>query len=68
MKYGRIINAVVIETFTPPAGFTIADCFHPDVGFVEVPDDVEPSWLVNEDGTFSAPPQPPVEPETPPAA
>ena len=62
MKYGRIINAVVVETFTPPAGFTISDCFHPDVGFVEIPDDVEAGWLVAEDGTFSAPPAPEEQP------
>jgi len=67
MKYARIISSVVVETFTPPAGVSIADCFHPSLVFEPIPDDVEAGWLVAEDGSFSAPPAPEPEPvvETP---
>jgi hypothetical protein len=58
MKYARIISNVVVETFTPPAGVSIADCFHPSLVFEPIPDDVEAGWLVAEDGSFSSPPAP----------
>lgn len=68
MKFARIgSDNVVIETFVPPEGFGLADCFHPDIAsqFVEVPAEVEASWTKQEDGSFVAPPPPP-EPEVAP--
>lgn len=44
MKYGRFINGILVEVFTPPSGVKIEDCFHPDVGFEEIPPDVEIGW------------------------
>lgn len=58
MKYARISsNNTVIETFTPPTGFSVADCFHPSIAsqFVEVPDAVEANWIKQGDGSFIAP-------------
>lgn len=58
MKYARILsNNTVIETFTPPTGFSLADCFHPSIAsqFVEVSDGVEANWVKQGDGSFSAP-------------
>jgi hypothetical protein len=65
MKYARIVSNSVQEVFTPPDGFTIEECFHPDVVklFEPVPDEVDVGWLKNPDGTFSAPPV--VEPPAP---
>lgn len=31
MKYARFVNDIAVEFFTPPEGFTIEQCFHPDV-------------------------------------
>lgn len=67
MKYGRIVEGVVAETFTPPAGVKITDCFHPSLVFIPVDSDVEAGWIQNEDGTFSAPPPPEPAPEEPAA-
>ncbi|MFM0141719.1 hypothetical protein [Paraburkholderia sp. RL18-085-BIA-A] len=41
--YARIKNNTAVEVFVPPAGFTLADCFHADVAplFAEVPDGTE---------------------------
>lgn len=57
MKYGRLENNIVLEVFTPPEGFTLAECFHPVIvaQFVEVPQNVEALWVRGEDGTFSEP-------------
>lgn len=61
MKYARVIDSVVQEVFTPPAGFTLQECFHPDlvIQFEPCPEEVEGGWLKQEDGTFIAPPTPP---------
>lgn len=60
--YALIQNGAVAELFTPPAGFTLAACFHPDVAaqFIAVPQDVTPAqgWTYN-GGAFAAPPPPP---------
>ena len=68
MKYARILNSLVYEVFTPPAGFVLADCFTPQVValFEPCPDYVEQNWIKQEDGSFMAPPPPP-EPVEPPA-
>lgn len=44
MKYGRFINGILVETFIPPEGVKIEDCFHPDVGFEAIPSDAEVGW------------------------
>lgn len=60
MKYARIIDTLVIETFTPPAGVPIEECFTPEIvaQFKPVPDEVEQNWTEQEDGTFLVPPPP----------
>lgn len=60
MKYARITNNLVIETFTPPANVPIEECFTPEIvaQFEPVPDEVEQNWIKQEDGTFVAPPSP----------
>lgn len=58
MKYARFNESgIALETFTPPEGFSISDCFVPDIAaqFEPVPDDLQ----AND-------PRPVVE-ETPPA-
>ncbi len=63
LNYARIVNATIVELFTPPDGFTIDDCFHPDVAstFVVIPDGIDPAPGWTYDGTF-APPLPPAPP------
>ena len=60
----RISDGVVIEVLKPIDGFSVADCFHPDILADCVPcgDDVQPDWIVTEDG-FAAPEVEPVAPE-----
>lgn len=57
--YALVQNGVVIELYTPPAGYTIAQCFPASLAsqFIAVPSGVTPSqgWLYS-NGTFSAPP------------
>lgn len=67
MKMARIIDGVVNTVIVPIDGFTIEDCFHPDVLalYVTVADDVQPGWILTEDG-FAAP-EPEPEEEAPPA-
>lgn len=71
MKYARLsTDNRVLETFSPLAGFSIADCFHPTIAqqFVEAPDEVEQNWIKQTDGSFVAPPLPPIaSPEVPDA-
>lgn len=31
MKYARFVDNVVVEIFVPQGGFSIEQCFHPDV-------------------------------------
>jgi hypothetical protein len=67
MKYARVSDQnIVIEVFTPPSGFGIADCFYPSIAqeFEACPDQVDQNWLKQEDGSFTAPVNP-EEPETP---
>jgi hypothetical protein len=65
MKYARIINSTAVDVATDPA-----TQFHPSLAaeFVEVPDEVERGWTVNESGVWSAPapaPEPEPQPERP---
>ena len=44
MKYARIdSNNVVVETFVPPAGVSISECFTPEIVsmFLECPENIE---------------------------
>jgi hypothetical protein len=72
MNYARLSTEnTVIEVFTPPEGFTIEDCFTPQVVamFESCPDNVEQNWIKQADGTYVAPtpaPEPPTEAPTEP--
>ena len=57
MKYARIINSIVQETFFQPSGFTLDECFTPEIAktFEQCPDTVEAGHIKNSDGTFSIP-------------
>jgi hypothetical protein len=57
MKYARIVDEIAIETFEPPEGVQIEDCFHPSLvaQFVQVPDEVVANSVRNEDGTWTLP-------------
>lgn len=52
MKYARIINESAVDIATDPAAQ-----YHPDIAaqFVEVPDEVQQGWVLDDDGTWSAP-------------
>jgi len=55
MKYARLSSEkIVIETFVPMQGFTIDQCFHPDIAsqFIPVPDEVEQDWIQQSNGVF----------------
>jgi len=56
MKYARVHNNVVVEILTPVDGFSIEDCFHPDIldKTITVGSDVEQGWFVNSDGSVTA--------------
>lgn len=56
MKYARVINNTVVEVYEPLAGFTIDQCFTPEVAaqFIECPTMTQPSWSCI-DGVFSEP-------------
>jgi hypothetical protein len=57
MKYARIIDNIVQDTFVPQPGFTIEESFHADVAalYVAVSDEVDHLWKRHNDGSFSAP-------------
>ena len=75
-KFARIIDGVVSDFIAPLEGFTIEQCFHPDIlaMYIQVDDEVQAGWVVTEDGIVD--PNPPEEvpaeeapaEETPPAA
>lgn len=56
MKYARVNGTDVIEICTPIDGFTIDQCFHPDIVAQLIPclDEVTPEWTYV-DGEFVAP-------------
>lgn len=57
MKYARIVDNTVYETFTPPIGVDISECFTPELvaQFIECPDNVEHNWIY--DGTVFEEPE-----------
>lgn len=68
MKMARIIDDVVSDVIVPIEGFTIEECFHLDVlaQYVSVADDVQPGWIVTENGIVDPnAPEPEPEPEVP---
>ena len=64
MKTARIVNNKVVEILVPITGFRIEDCFHPEIlaACEQVEDDVQPTWIKQEDGSFAAPPEEPSAP------
>ena len=64
MKTARIQNSVVAEILVPVEGFTIDQCFHPEIlaACEQVEDEVQPTWVKQEDGSFAAPPEEPSAP------
>jgi hypothetical protein len=60
MKTARIQNNKVVEILLPIAGFTVDQCFHPDILATceQVEDAVQVHWVKQEDGSFAAPPEP----------
>lgn len=60
MKYARVVDTTVQEVFTAPQGFSVDECFTPELvaQFELCPDEVQGGWLKLEDGTFTAPPLP----------
>ena len=70
MAYARIQGNTVAEIVKPVDGFSIQQCFHPDLLkiIINCPDDVQAGWSYDaETGAFTAPPEPeaPAEPEAP---
>jgi hypothetical protein len=65
MKTARIQNNKVVEILVPVAGFTIDQCFHPEIlaACEQIEDDVQPTWVKQEDGSFAAPVEPEPTPE-----
>ncbi len=57
MNYARMDGDMAVEVFTPPAGFPIAECFHPEVAvmFTEVPDNVTVGSTIDAQGNWTAP-------------
>jgi len=63
-KYAHVIDNIVVEVFTPPSGFSINDCFHSDLTWVQcdTPSGVGYGWSATQSNgawTFSPPPAPP---------
>jgi len=69
MKYARVNGTDVFEICTPIAGFTIDQCYHPDIVAQLIPcaDEVTPEWTYV-DGVFVTPVvEEQIVEETPPA-
>jgi hypothetical protein len=63
MKMARITDGIVGDVIVPIDGFTIEECFHPDLlaQYVSVDDDVQSGWIVTEDGIVAPEPEAPAE-------
>ena len=62
MKYARIVDSIAVEVFTPPEGFTLAECFTAELvaQFAPCSEEVEAGWIEQENGSFNPPaPTPP---------
>lgn len=59
----RITDGVVGDVIVPIQGFRIEECFHPDLlaQYVAVSGDVQPGWIVTEDGIVAPEPEAPAE-------
>lgn len=59
----RITDGVVGDVIVPIDGFKIEECFHPDLlaQYVAVDGDVQPGWIVTEDGIVAPEPEAPAE-------
>ena len=58
MKHARVINNTVVEIFDVPNGFSIEDCFHPDLvnHFYPCNGDVDFDWTYDTaTGNFTKP-------------
>ena len=62
-KMARITDGIVGDVIVPIDGFRIEECFHPDVlaMYVAVDGDVQPGWIVTEDGIVPPEPEAPAE-------
>jgi hypothetical protein len=62
-KMARITDGVVGDVIVPIQGFRIEECFHPDLLalYVTVADEVQPGWIVTEDGIVPPEPDAPAE-------
>lgn len=51
-KMARIFDGVIGDVIVPLEGFAIEECFHPGVlaQYTPVADDVQPGWIVTENG------------------
>ena len=71
-KMARIVDGIVGDVIVPVEGFTIEECFHPDIlaMYTLVADEVQPGWVVTEGGIVPPAPAPAEEApaDTPPAA
>lgn len=67
-KYARIENSTAVEIFTPPEGFSLADCFTPEIAalFTPCPDDVTEGSTVDGDDNWTIAPEPGPAPEPAP--
>lgn len=64
MKYGRVVDNVIVEIVEPINGFTIYESFHPLIveTLVPLPDLAEIGWVKQDDLTYVSPTQVTVEP------
>lgn len=62
-KMARIVDGVVVDVLVPLEGFTIEECFHPDLlaQYIPVTDDVQAGWILTEDGLADPEAEAPVE-------
>jgi hypothetical protein len=61
MTYARILGNTVLEVVKPIEGFSIEQCFHPDLikNMVQCPADVQAGWSYDsETNAFTAPAEP----------
>lgn len=54
-KMARIVDGVVVDVLVPLEGFTIEECFHPDLlaQYIPVTDDVQAGWILTEEGVVA---------------